>query len=117
MNSSELEKSLVVYEKSVSFPDVSGMEHLDMLLTRSKIEQHSGLLDASQKERLSAADQQLLKQRERFCNAIQRIGQLEDWRQQYDVHVSHWWWFLDVLTFAWPQLKVASSASPSPARP
>ena len=116
MNNYELEKSLVVYEKSVSFPDVSGIEHLDMLLTRSKIEQNRQYLDSSQEDRLSAADQQLLKHREQFCKAIQRIGKLENWRQEYGVHVSHWWWFLDVLTSAWPQIEMASSTTPSPVR-
>ena len=33
----ELEKLLSAYEVDVQFPDVSGFEHLDMLLTRSKI--------------------------------------------------------------------------------
>lgn len=37
MNHTELNDLLTAYEVDVRFPDVSGMEHLDMLLTRSAL--------------------------------------------------------------------------------
>ena len=36
-NHTQLNDLLTAYEVDVRFPDVSGMEHLDMLLTRSKL--------------------------------------------------------------------------------
>jgi hypothetical protein len=85
------------YEVDVRFPDVSGMEHLDMLLTRSKIAQGMSHLTAEQYVRLVEADKILLQQARRFYQAIQKIADLETWRKDENVPTTHWWWYLDVL--------------------
>lgn len=95
----ELENLVFAYETGARFPDVSGMEHLDMLLTRSRLEKAKKELNAEQRERLIVADQQLLQQRDQFYAAIKQIADLELWRNHEQVPPSHWWWYLDVLTY------------------
>lgn len=102
MKQAELEKLLFAYETDVQFPDVSGMEHLDMLLTRTKIEENKGCLSQKQRERLATADQTLLQQSNQFYTAIRQVVDLTAWREQVEASPSHWWWYLDVLAHAWP---------------
>jgi hypothetical protein len=53
----EIEILLAGYEADVDIPDVSGMEHVQMLMTRSKLYELESNLTAVQKQRLLAADQ------------------------------------------------------------
>jgi hypothetical protein len=93
----EMEKLLAAYEVDVDFPDVSGMEHLQMLMTRSQLHKFEAQLSGAQKRRLLAADQKLLKQAHLFSQTIQLIANLAEWRRLEDVTPDHWWWYLDVL--------------------
>jgi hypothetical protein len=93
----EIEELVSAYEVDVDFPDVSGMEHLQMLMTRSELHELEMQLSAAQKQRLLAADQKLLKQAGRFFQAIQSIADLAQWRQMEAVTPDQWWWYLDVL--------------------
>ena len=88
---------IAAYEVDVRFPDVSGLEHLDMLLTRSEIAKGEGQLTAEQRARLAEADKVLLQQAHRFYQAIRRIADLDVWRREENVPPTHWWWYLDVL--------------------
>ena len=88
---------VAAYEVDVRFPDVSGMEHLEMLRTRSDIARGETHLTAEQRARLAEADKHLLQQARRFFQAIQRIADLEAWRRQQGTPPAHWWWYLDVL--------------------
>ena len=88
---------VAAYEVDVRFPDVSGMEHLEMLRTRSDIARGAPHLTAEQRARLAEADKLLLQQAHRFYQAIQRIADLEAWRRQQETPPAHWWWYLDVL--------------------
>ncbi len=88
---------IAAYEVDVRFPDVSGMEHLDMLLTRSEIAKGEHHLTAEQRERLAEADRVLLRQARRFYQSIQSIADLEAWRHSENAPSTHWWWYLDVL--------------------
>ena len=78
------------------FPDVSGMEHLEMLCTHSDIVRDETHLAAEQRARLAEADKLLLQQACRFYQAIQRIADLEAWRRQQGIPPVPWW-YLDVL--------------------
>lgn len=91
---------LEAYEIGVEDPEISGMEHLDMLLTRSKLAKVVDDLTPSQKARLTRADQELTRQAEQFYAAISRIANLKSWRDDEDAPPSHWWWYLDVLVEA-----------------
>lgn len=102
----DLERLLTQYEIDVRFPDVSGMEHLDMLLTRSQIADHKDDLTAEQSTRLADADLQLLHTAVRFNKAILAVADLSAWREDSGAPPDHWWWYLDVLTSV-PQLAQA----------
>lgn len=102
MNPEKIELLLAAYETDVRFPDTSGMEHLDMLMTRTELEKNQQLLTAEQLERLTAADQQLARELDDFYEAISQVARLDRWREEIDPPASHWWWYLDVLSYAWP---------------
>jgi len=94
---SEIDKLIAAYEIDVQFPDVSGMEHLEMLLTRTEIARLGEHLTAPQRRRLEKADQMLVEQARRFYEAIDRIADLRLWRDEQNAPPAHWWWYLDVL--------------------
>ena len=93
-----IEKDLSAYEADVGFPDVSGMEHLQMLMIRSALHRVENQLTAEQQIRLANADKSLLQQAHLFYQAIQTIADLARWREtETGVTPEHWWWYLDVL--------------------
>ncbi len=85
------------YEVDVQFPDVSGMELLDMLMTRSEIARNEAHLSEEERQRLSAADTLLLRQVKEVYAAIQGVADLASWRRNENFPVTHWWWYLDVV--------------------
>ncbi|HNT76329.1 MAG TPA: hypothetical protein PKH77_15045 [Anaerolineae bacterium] len=91
------------YEVDIQFPDVSGMELLEMLMTRSEIARNDAHLSNVERQRLSAADNLLLRQSRQIYAAIQQIADLAAWRRNNNVPITHWWWYLDVVA----QLPVA----------
>ncbi len=95
MNYKEL---LTAYEVDVQFPDVSGMEHLDMLMTRSEIAKYEPHFSDKERQRLLTADKLLREQAPLFYQSIQEIADLASWRQDADAPTAHWWWYLDVIT-------------------
>jgi hypothetical protein len=99
MSHEEIDRVLTAYETDVRFPEASGMELLDMLLKRSEIAQadREQLLTVEQRRRLAAADRVLALQARHFYASIQRIADLEVWRQHEGAPPEEWWWYLDVL--------------------
>jgi hypothetical protein len=85
------------YLVAVEHPDVSGFEHLDMLLLRDKLAQSSSQLTPDQQAKLAAADQRLMSQVAAFHAALSQITDLAHERQQRQPPPEHWWWYLDVL--------------------
>lgn len=108
MDHSELNELITAYEVDVRFPDVSGMEHLDMLLNRSALAEveRGNALTIEQRARIADADRILATQAVRFYQAIERIADLQTWRQQEHAPPEHWWWYLDVVS----QLPVPAKA-------
>ncbi|MCL4297555.1 MAG: hypothetical protein KJ077_17580 [Anaerolineae bacterium] len=90
-------KLLSAYEVDVRFPDVSGLEHLEMLHTRSELAQGMSHLTVEQYTRLVEADKILVQQARRFYQAIQQVADIEEWRRLENPPVAHWWWYLDIL--------------------
>jgi len=88
------------YEVDVQDPEVSGMEHLEMLFNRSELAKVESALNGEQRKRLAAADQQLIQQAQQFYQAIQSIANLQSWREHKQEPPIHWWWYLDVLAAA-----------------
>lgn len=97
MTANHLEQLLFAYETATETPDVSGAEHLDMLLVRSELARHQVTLTRSQANRLAAADHRLMAQANSFYQAIARIANLAQWRQAENAPPEHWWWYLDNL--------------------
>jgi len=104
---------IVAYETDVQFPDVSGMEHLDMLMTRSEIARHERHLSDEERKRVLKADKLLLRQARQFLESIQSMADLASWRRDEGVSVTHWWWYLDVIA----QVPATSELSSPLARP
>jgi hypothetical protein len=91
------EKLIASYLAGIRHPEVSGMEHLNLLQIRSSLADLSPKLTEVQSERLKKADQELLAKANEFLCAIQQIADLESWRIQENVSPAHWWWYLDVI--------------------
>ena len=104
---------ITAYETDVQFPDVSGMEHLDMLMTRSEIAQNELHLSSEERKRVLKADRQLLQQAKQFYKSIQSIADLASWRHDNNVSVTQWWWYLDIIAQL-PERSELSSRSTSP---
>ena len=96
----DYEDLVFAYEVDVQYPHVSGMEHLDMLLTRSRLAEVASDLTKEQRNRLAKADQILFRHATEFYAAIARIANLKRWREQEHAPPDHWWWYLDVLAAA-----------------
>jgi len=96
----DYETFVFAYEVDVQYPDVSGMEHLDMLLTRSRLAEVETALTKEQRSRLAKADKILATHALQFYAAIARIANLKSWREQENAPPDHWWWYLDVLAAA-----------------
>jgi hypothetical protein len=92
------EELISAYETDVQFPDVSGMEHLEMLMTRSEIARHEARLSHVERQRVQRADHQLLRHAKQFYASIQAVADLDSWRRNENAPVTHWWWYLDVIT-------------------
>lgn len=92
-----LQSLLESFEADVQFPDVSGMEHLDMLMSRSQIVKYEAHFTGKEKERLRKADRLLLQNAKQFYSAIRQVADIAIWRADEKVPPSHWWWFLDVV--------------------
>jgi hypothetical protein len=107
MNPEKLASLLAAYETDVRFPDTSGIEHFDMLLSRTKLETNRELLTAEQKDRLAAPDEQMAGQLDAFYAAIVQVADLAEWREAINPPATHWWWYLDVLSHARPRLQAA----------
>ena len=97
LNKLDLNALISAYETDVQYPNVSGMEHLDMLLTRSVLAENAQQLTPTQQASLTAADQTLLHYARQFYAAIERMADLTAWREQEQAPSTHWWWYLDVL--------------------
>ena len=96
------------YETDVQFADVSGMEHLDMLMTRSEIAQNKLHLSDEKRERVLKADRQLLQRAKQFYKSIQIIANLASWRRDENIPVTQWWWYLDIIAQLPAHLELSS---------
>jgi len=85
------------YIVDVDYPEVSGIEHLQMLETRSKLFVVESQLSATERRMLIAADHKLATQALHFLPELERFVNLADERRRRKVISEEWWWYLDVL--------------------
>jgi hypothetical protein len=97
MKEENLERLILGYEAGVQHPEVSGIEHLNLLQVRSKLAELEPQLTETQRQRLKRADQVLVMRAGEFLCAIQSIADLVSWRAQEGISPVHWWWYLDVI--------------------
>lgn len=109
------------YVIAVESPEVSGFEHLDMLMLRDKLVEQYEQLTIRERTLLVAADRRLFEQARAFDAALSQITSLTFERSQRNPPPKHWWWYLDVLAGV-PQpaqrvtRRIASAASAGLAR-
>ncbi|MBI5565846.1 MAG: hypothetical protein HY870_13200 [Chloroflexi bacterium] len=99
MNTSKIDQYLTSYEAGTQSPEVSGLEHLNMLMVRDWLAGQAAQQTSAQSARLRAADQTLLKHASQFLQAIRQIADLESWREQEHATSDRWWWYLDVIAY------------------
>jgi len=88
------------YTTSVKHPNVSGFEHVEMLVMRDKLADIEHTLPPVEKDQLAKADRRLAEQASEFYAELARITDLRYERNQRQIPSSHWWWYLDVLVCA-----------------
>jgi hypothetical protein len=88
------------YAVDTQYPDVSGIEHLQMLETRSRLAEIEGTLTAEERRVLETADQRLFAHAAEFLAEISRFADLAKERQRLQPPPEYWWWYLDVLAQA-----------------
>ena len=94
MNLQELERLLRKYYGYVADLEGSGIEVLDLLFVRDKIQR---ILDVSgPEEQIHELDRVLWAESETFCMVVGE-RELQHARQQQRSPRSHWWWYLDEL--------------------
>ncbi len=92
-----MNKLLENYDTDTRFPTVSGIEHLQMLQTRSLLASIETKLTHREHALLTKADQRLLVHAYEFWMEISRFANLAEERQRLNPPPEQWWWYLDVL--------------------
>lgn len=85
------------YAVDTQNPDVSGIEHLQMLHNRSQLARIEASLTVEEKQMLAEADQRLYAHAGKFWQAITDFADLAAERRRLQPPPEHWWWYLDVL--------------------
>ena len=85
------------YVIDVQYPDVSGIEQLQMLETRSKLAEIEAELSPQERKALLEADRKLAAQADKFLQELSRFIDLAEERHQRHPNPNEWWWYLDIL--------------------
>ena len=92
-----MNEMLTAYVIDSRHPGVSGVEHLQMLHTRSKLAEIENRLTAAEQQQLRAADQALVAHAAEFLAELSRFADLAEERRRLNIGQGQWWWYLDVL--------------------
>lgn len=85
------------YVVDTQYPNVSGIEHLEMLKRRSKLADLEHTLSREESRQLAEADVRLSTHAAEFLAELSRFVDLATERGRRRIPSSHWWWYLDVL--------------------
>ncbi len=88
---------LRAYVVDTQYPDVSGIEHLQMLKRRSELANVEHTLSHEERHQLAEADARLATHAAEFLAELSRFVDLAAERRRLRPPPSHWWWYLDVL--------------------
>ena len=92
-----MKELLQAYVVDTRYPDVSGIEHLQMLRRRSELADLEHTLSREERRQLAAADARLSSHAAAFLAELSRFVDLAAERRRLRIPPSHWWWYLDVL--------------------
>ena len=92
-----MNRLLEQYTVDVDYPEVSGIEHLQMLETRSQLAAIETQLSSAEQRALAGADYKLATHALAFLAELNRFVNLAQERQQRQISPHEWWWYLDVL--------------------
>jgi hypothetical protein len=88
---------LTTYLIDVKHPNVSGIEHLQMLENRSKLARMEQQLTLMERRKLAMADRQLARHAHRFLQELSQFINLAEERRRRQLLPNEWWWYLDVM--------------------
>lgn len=88
------------YVVDVEYPEVSGIEHLQLLETRSQLARIELTLSAAERQALVDADRKLASQADKFLTELSRFVDLTEERKRRQPLSTEWWWYLDILVRA-----------------
>jgi hypothetical protein len=109
-----MNKLLEQYVVDVDFPNVSGIEHLNMLEIRTQLTALESTLSSEEREALAMADHKLAGRADQFFAELSRFINLADERRTRGVHSDWWWWYLDVLAKAPVTSRAPQTYAPVP---
>jgi hypothetical protein len=92
-----MNRHLIYYVTAVKHPDVSGFEHLEMLMIRDELVAEEAGFSSEELELLFTAGRKLLATAQKVYKALAEITDLQFERQNRQPSPDHWWWYLDVL--------------------
>ena len=95
---------LVHYCVDVQHPEVSGVEHLEMLHIRDRLAEIESTLTSEEQEALTEADRVLVERALAFYKELLRFLDLATYRREHGILPAQWWWYLDVVSYL-PPLK------------
>jgi hypothetical protein len=77
----DLDKLLNTYIISINHPEVSGVEHFNLLQVRDLLYENKGLLTLEQQVSLKKADRELLNQAHLFYEELNKFLKVDEWRR------------------------------------
>jgi len=78
-------------------PDVSGIEHLQMLRNRTKLAALMASFSAREQQQLAIADQMLVAHAHEFVVELSRFINFAEERRRLQITPEQWWWYLDII--------------------
>ena len=93
-----MNRLLVHYGVDVQHPEVSGAEHLEMLLIRDRLAEIESTLTSGEQAALAEADRLLVEQAPAFYQELLRFLDLATYRREHGIPPTRWWWYLDMLS-------------------
>ena len=85
------------YDALTDSPDISPVEHLEMLRLRDEVATlaERGVLDQEEQKLLAEADRRLANQARAFAQSIGELQDLAKLRTKESIHPARWWWYLE----------------------
>jgi hypothetical protein len=109
---------LVHYCVDVQHPEVSGVEHLEMLHIRDRLAEIESTFTSEEQEALTEADRALVERAPTFYKELLRFLDLATYRREHRIPPARWWWYMDVVSCLPPiKDKTPDVGHPSPRRP